>query len=693
MKSVFSVGALTFATMLFFLGCDSAPSAEPTASRSPVPPPEPVFEADLSPATNNCVLVDYKNRTPVSFGCAEGRPILSFVGVAEDPKLRYGVDTAWGLRTKAFPVKAGRDYAVLIEMAGDLPVAAPNPPLKITWLDEKGRNLVVQDALGKDVAFVDGIRSPLPRPDCGPARTYSRGRVPDRAAQAKIDVVVDWPNLLKGARVELRRVAYFEGGADGRLQLGDVEPPMLELLTRSPSRNFTESLRFRLVDASGIDWEKTSISVDGAKVAVASLAKKGDVLSFAPTAPWKADSIHRIEVLATDGCGNAGYDCAFVAFTEKTSRHPACTVRDDGMVLVDGTPIFPLGWFRVRPCAGNGYDLERGVSEMCANGMNFAHTYMRYGLSPQMDGHFDALVAACEKHGVPFYAEPSVRKPKDAAFLPLMEKNLFRGLGYRMPLFWGIGDDTTRHISADELKCLYRCCKSVDPAALTISADIAQPGGQTVYVPYADMLFVEAYPIRDAVPQDDEMAKVAAALDNAWVSTQAANVPGRSVVSIPQAFKGWNLWKRLPTIDEIRCQAYLSIACRARGVVYYASCGESGPNEPPKPGEKREQKHFAPLDSPETKAQFFGLMRELGALAPSLALRDAKEQPAVTVTKGPARNALGGRSVRCLLKEDGLLVLANSAAVDVTASVRLPSGQTLVRDLPRFAGFAEGTSR
>jgi len=675
------------------LGCGPKTSAERASVTPPAPPPTPIFEADLSSATSNCAVVNYKGRTPVSFGSVDGCPRMMFAGTLPDVK-KPEPDTAWGIRTKHFPVTPGRDFAVLVEMAGDLPIAGPIPGLRLLWLDAKGKDLKVQDALGRDVAFVDTIKMPMPRQDGGAVRAYTRGHVPPGAAKAWMEIVVDWPNLLNGSKVEIRRVAYFEGKGDGSVLLGDIEPPVLELLNKSPSRNFTEPLRFRILDENGVNWSETEVRIDGEKVAVSDLKQDGDIRLYMPKTPWKADSIHRVEVLAADCRGNVGYDCGFVAFTEKTPRHPACAVRDDGMLTVDGKPVFPLGWCRVRPCRGNGFDLERGIAEMTANGMNAAHTYMRHtGAGGRGDARFDELVAACEKHGLLLYAEPSDRKPRGKTFMPLMETNLFRGLGYRLPLVWGIGDDTTRHVSTDELKYSHRCCKAVDPTALTASADVARPGGQTPYVPYADLLFVETYPVRAEQPEDDEMARPASSLDNAWESTRVADVRGRSVLALPQVFKGWNLWKRLPTMDEIRCQTYVCLACRARGVVYYASCGEAGPLDPPAPGKPfPEQKNFAPLDMPEMKTAFFALMREVGALVPSLVLRDAKQQPVVTVTKGPARNTMGGPAVRCLLKEDGLLILANTAPTNLTASIRLPSGKALVRELPRFAGFAERTS-
>ena len=651
--------------------------------------PRPSFEADFSSATSNVEVIDYEGRTPPRFAEKDSRPAVTFISRVRGES----ADTKWGVKTRPFAVTGTRAYALLLEMDGTLPTGANKPGSRICWLAADGKPLQAQDALGKTVPLADMIRLPAPRRDGGVVRAVLRGTVPAQALSAFAEVSVDWPDLPDGQSVSIRRLAYFEGGAGGQVDLGDGDAPTLEMLTDSPSSDLRAPIRFRLVDPNGIDWDETAFRIDGARVAPIDLLREDDVFVHSPTNAWAEDSIHCVEVVTADLKGNAGTDCGFVAFTRKRAAHPRCTVRDDGVLLKDGAPFFPLGWSRVQPCKGNGYDLARGVAEMKANGMNLAHTYLLHGkTSPSGQREFDELVAACEKQGVVLHAEPSDRNPGGTNFLPLAERRLFRALDYRAPIFWGIGDDTSWHLSVDDLKYVHRCCKAIDPAALTVSADVAMgPSVQIPYVPHFDLLFIENYPIRAETPQDDEMAKSARIMDDAWASVRASGMAGRSVIAIPQAFRGWKSWKRLPTAEEIRCQAYLAIACGARGLCFYASTGQVGNS--PEERERLPQPHFGPLDSPETKASFFALTREISALEPSLVSRDAPRQPAVTVVKGPAKNVLGGDSVRCLLKEDGLLVLASSAHLPVTAEIRLPSGAVLTRELDRFAGWAERTGK
>ena len=639
----------------------------------------PAFSCSFSETSPSFTPVNYKGNTPLVCRVVDGAEVAEVTCVKKS-------DTMWGIKTKPFKVTAGHEFLTLFVMSGNLPAEGGSPGAKIVWLNDDGSPLTAQDPFGQIVSVSTPLRSVAARRDArGVSRIYSKGLVPAGAVKAMISMEVDGPNLKPGERVFFHVVDYYEHPADGGSPFGDIDGPVLRLLGKSPSDSPQEPIRFKLEDESGVDARETRLTVDGAAVDLSSLERDGDVYVYAPSEEWKMDSIHRIEVDAVDVRGNASYDCAFMSYTRRTRSHPKASVRDDGMILLDGKPFFPLGWFRVRPCEGNGYDIARGIAEMKANGMNMAHTYMVYGAGSERESEiFDELVAACEKYGVALYCEPSSRKPRNAGrFYPLATRNLLKGLGYRMPLFWGIGDDTSTHLSPDEEKILYRCCKSVDPDALTVSVDVATgPTGHIPYAPYVDVLFLENYTIKNPTPANDELALSQKRLDDAWAATIASKVPNRSVVAVPQCFKGWNAWKRIPSEDEIRAQAYLSIAQRARGLVYYASCGNRR-HVPPPAGETEELTSFGPWNVPELKKSFYRVTREIAKMIPSLVKRDAAVQPRVSVISGPERNVCGGASVRCLLKEDGLLVAANSSHLPVSAVISLPDGTTISHVFPR----------
>ena len=116
--------------------------------------------------------------------------------------------------------------------------------------------------------------------------------------------------------------------------------------------------------------------------------------------------------------------------------------------------------------------------------------------------------------------------------------------------------------------------------------------------------------------------------------------------------------------------AFISLACRARGLAFYTYHSYG--------------KNCGVMSTPGRKSDFFEVTREISALSESLAGRDAARQPEVRISNGPAANVLGGASVRCLLKEDGLLIAANTSAAAVVATIRLPSGISITHRFPRF---------
>ncbi len=639
----------------------------------------PAFECSFDAKAPTFTPVNYQGRTPIECKLVDGAYLAEVTATVQ-------ADTMWGLTTHPFAVTPGYEFFTRFVMSGKLPDGGGSPGAKLIWLDAKGEPLMAQDPFGNMIPVSTPVKSVVAKRDSqGRSTAFTKGLVPEGAAKAKLMLSVDGPNLRPGEVVRIHGVSYFEHPEGAEFPFGDIEGPVLKLMDLSPSANPRAPVWFRLVDASGVDVQATEFKVDGQKVDLASLPHKGNAFAYFPPASWQLESLHRLEVNAVDLRGNVAYDCAYVAYTTRKPQHPQATIRDDGMILLDGEPFFPLGWFRVRACEGNDYDIEKGIAEMKANGMNFAHTYMVYGLgSPAESAIFDQLVAACAKHGVALYTEPSIRRPRRVAeFDAHAQENLLRSLDYRAPIFWGVGDDTSTHLAPDDVKILYRCCKAVDPTALTVSADVATgPTGHIPYAPYVDLLFIENYTIKNPTPANDELALASKRLDEAWSATLASKVPNRSVVAIPQCFKGWGAWKRLPTEAEVRAQAYLSIAQRARGLVYYASCGNKR-HVPPPSGEREELQHFGPWNLPEYKESFYRVTREIAAMIPSLVLRDAKVQPKVRIVEGPKTNAQGGDSVRCLLKEDGLLVAANSSHLPVTAIIALPNGKSIRHEFPR----------
>ncbi len=645
----------------------------------------PAFDAAFSQGSQDCSYQNYSNHSRHEFSELDGHSAVTFTYAnCKDAK---AYDTMWGVETRPFAVTGGYEGFFKIVLSGKVGMAL-RPGGQITWLKADGSPLLYQDALGKMSPVTSSLKLPPPGAEDGVTFAWTRCQVPPEAKLAKFGFKVDSPDIKAGQQVTVRTLAYYEHVRGEAYELDDLEPPALEVLTESPSSDFLSPIRFRITDKSGVDFAATKVWLDNRELALDSLAREGDAYVYRPTAPWKENTIHELKLDSRDTRGNFGVDHGFVAFTHTEMRHPKCTVRDDGMMLIDGKPFFPFGWCRMRPCVGNGFDMERGIRDMLANGMNAGHTYMAMRDGATVRELLKEQLALCQQHRLLLYFEPTERFVHRPRFVPLAEETMFGYRALEYPFLWGIGDDTSLGSKPEDIRRYYRLCKAVDPYVLTVSADVAGGAGMyEPYIPHVDITMVESYPIGPEV-HEKEMAKVAADIDNVWCDTAAVGRKDRSVMVLPQCFKGWG-WKRYPSIEEIKCQAYVAAACRARGIFYYASTALKRHMRAPQPDRELEYSGTGPLDQPELQAEFFAFSREFGELLPSLALRDAAEQPKLRILKGPKGNFLGAASIRCLLKEDGLLVAANTTLSEVTAEIQLPGGRCLTHTFPRYGYLVE----
>ena len=577
-------------------------------------------------------------------------------------------DTAWTFTGDSFPVTGGSEFVVALRFGGDLPERLYSPGAKICWLKPDGSPLVAVDALGKSFARADCLELPLKRQSSFWSRTFTRGLVPPGAGRGRIVIGEDHPNVGPGESFCISGIRYVERRKGEAWDYDDLEAPELKVLTQSPCPDLTAPIRFRLEDKSGVDYAHMACHVDGVDV-TKSLVREGDVFSFRPEKDWAPESVHGLEVRAKDLKGFESTEWGFVAFTREKVRHPVVSIRDDGVVLRDGRPFFPVGVYNVHACEPNGNDLDAAVRELKENGVNLPLTYMVRGKGDEMSRRYDELEDACTRHGLPLLPEPAIRKGEKRD--GMLFDNLMHGRSVPCTFGWTLGDDTSGHQLPRDLKRSYRLAKAVDPQALAFSVDIIHDACQQApFVPFADVLVLELYPIRTETPQDGEMAQIADCMDAGWAAVAISGCAARSVFAAPQAFCGWNNWKRYPTKEEVRAMAFISLACRARGLAFYTYHSYG--------------KNCGVMSTPGRKSDFFEVTREISALSESLAGRDAARQPEVRISNGPAANVLGGASVRCLLKEDGLLIAANTSAAAVVATIRLPSGISITHRFPRF---------
>lgn len=77
------------------------------------------------------------------------------------------------------------------------------------------------------------------------------------------------------------------------------------------------------------------------------------------------------------------------------------TLRDDGMVLVDGRPFFPIGIYSVSECERNGNSIDTAFRDLKAAGFNMVH---RSGRTTLKDEEFLSLA---DRHGLKVFQMPA----------------------------------------------------------------------------------------------------------------------------------------------------------------------------------------------------------------------------------------------------------------------------------------------
>ena len=600
-------------------------------------------------STDGFDIVNYQNNLLIGTQDCDGERAMVFRNNQEK-----FCDTYWALTTPLFPVRSGKTFAVKVRTKSDISLLTTRPVTAVLWHAKDGKELLAQDALGQD----SPVATPMPVRTSSAAFRDSAfaGVVPEGAEFARIRMCSDAPNLNKGQIVAVSRIEYIEREDGVPWDYDDLTPPKVERITPSPNPDFSAAVSFKVSDPSGI--AKIAVSLDGTDV-TERVVFEGGVATYAPPAPWAEDSIHEFEFSVEDKRGNDGCVSQFICFTKGKIAHEKVTVRDDGMILCDGKPFFPIGIASVNALPFNGNDMDRAVRELKEAGCNMLSNYGRMFYDKERAA--ERLVAACDREGIKVKLEPAPRKVPKAMRDGLVRKTVFAGRSHPSVISWTIGDDTSAHRTPEELARDYNVIHAVDPDVIADHADASSVNGPLAsFAPWTDMFLCELYPMRKETAQPDEMAQLQKHIGIAYDDLRKGGAKAPCVVAIIQSFSGWGAWKRYPAAEEIRAMTFLALACRARGIRYYTYASSKNGN--------------GVTSSPERFAEFTRITREVSALSPQLVTRDATVQPTVTITDGPQKAAFGFCSVTALLKECGLLIAVNIAPEPVKAVLSLPDG-------------------
>ena len=370
-----------------------------------------------------------------------------------------------------------------------------------------------------------------------------------------------------------------------------------------------------------------------------------DVIAFDGPKPAEAiakSNVHRLQVEGKDYSGKRFQDLRLILY-DKEATENIVTMRDDGFVLVDGKPFFPIGLYAVWKREFNGNNIDKAFKDLKAAGFNFAHTY-----NASRNADFAEFLNTADKYGFKLWITPGSD----------MINNIIRERHHPSILAWYIGDDTHTYFSPEDVKRNHDICHSLDNAHLTTQADGTGPRGASHYEAFigsTDSFMPEIYPVHEDKPDAKEVPTVDLSRNGS---------PVKTIWAIIQHFDGWG-WKRFPSFDELRAMSYLSIIHGAHGITWYTYGGYN-------------QNHGV-TSTPEHWREITTVAGELASIQNQLCSRHAKEQPAVTILAGPKTDALEHPSVTCLLKDnDGpkILLACNSSTEAVQAAIDIKGFKT-----------------
>ena len=463
-------------------------------------------------------------------------------------------------------------------------------------------------------------------------------------------------------------------------------PPEVERTSASPDPDPDAPFVFQVRDGSAI--VRLEVSLDGRPLDVAKLLKRevedGAEYAYRPEKPWADESIHLLDVVATDEAGNVTRE-TLAHFCGEPPKGPVYKIRDDGMVLKDGTPIFPIGTYGARLVPENNYDADGMFAEFASNGMNIAGSPYVYRVGDKClydnarkdifweKAEFQLYHLSARRHGIslwfwpttyffPESGDPGRHEGRNDAQECADSLRYFRDCPEVMVSY--LGDDTASHATPSDVHRRNNIIHAIDPNRLTMQADANDYEGR--YQPFAkatDVFAAEIYPFRNPEHEPNGLSQVIKDCAFAFDGLRKAGAKNRSVWTIPQAFSGDGLWHKYPSRQLLRAQTFLAVIHGCRGVIYYNYW--AGPAE------------LSWGKTAERRADLYSITRDLAAIANDLSSRDAARQPTVEIVEGPKTDPGQYVSVSCLLKEGekgkGRLLLAASSLVygSVKAKIRI----------------------
>ncbi|MBR4219742.1 MAG: hypothetical protein IKR81_01225 [Victivallales bacterium] len=361
-------------------------------------------------------------------------------------------------------------------------------------------------------------------------------------------------------------------------------------------------------------------------------------------------NLHVFNLKVSDGTGNETNE-TYSLLIDKPLTRGVVTLRQDGFVLVDGKPFFPIGIYAVCKREFNENNLDKAVYDLKEAGFNLIHTY-----NSRRDANFKELVAAAEKYGMKMYV--ASRNGANS----LNEQDYLKDIAneYRSPaaFAWYLADDTAGYVSPDKLRRLHSVIRELDPYHITVQADgvgVPESSRYREYVNSTDGFLPEIYPVRKGLENNKSVPTVIRDMKTIQTDLAAAGNPVRTIWPIIQYFDGWSAWDRFPTFAQLRAMSYLAIIHGGHGITWYTYGGFG--------------KNHGITHTPEIWNNMKTVATELNALS-EVFLTPSNGKTITAQLKGKVKtDALGYDAISVLYKDLGkrqFLICANSSEATIT---------------------------
>lgn len=457
--------------------------------------------------------------------------------------------------------------------------------------------------------------------------------------------------------------------------------PVVKRISKSPSADPTQPLVFAVTHEFPVNWQTLNAIIDGKDITAALKGAQpsedtyGMTFTYAPAEPFAMKTVYKAVITVKDIYGNATTKSLYFFFDEPLDKG-VISLRDDGQMLLDGKPFFPIAAPYVIPLPVNNYNLDNAFTWLKEAGFNTVYSARNKTFAEYMD-----KVAS---YGLKMYVMPGSINGANDKNLDVMLSNIAREYRHPAVLAWYVGDDTLDHNTPEDMRMKYEAIKSVDPYHPTVQADpvdavhpfapVAAADDTSRYRPvvnFTDSFRPELYPVRDFSEKNarecvplviDDMKTIARDIRD--LATAPKNTWG-----VVQYFEGWcetfekATWKRFPTWQELRAMTWGSIILGARGIQWYSYRYET----------KRFIHGF--MYKQETRDNIRRMSKEIALLVEVITQREETPAPAVTILDGPAKDALQNDAISVTVrKHDGFTYIfaLNSAYAPVQARIEAP---------------------